>query len=176
VPVRYLSPGREGRRTSRVRRSSTLVPLVLCLAAMAEGCDSGGQAGSAAGGPTNPTPSVSTSSGTDHAPSGGSAPTKLQGHWLLVSKSGHKFKNRFELAIRDRQYGFPVGLVRGQVVAHGSEVDFYNEDLCDLAFPEGVGRYRWIVKGDLLHLERMGKDACATRRGVLDDATYRRIG
>jgi hypothetical protein len=159
-----------------VRRSSTLVPLVFCLAAIAEGCDSGGQAGSATGGPTNPTPAVPTASGTDHAPSGGPASTKLQGHWLLVSKSGHMFKNRFELEIRDRQYGFPVGLVRGQVVAHGPEVDFYNEDLCDLAFPQGVGRYRWTVKGELLHLDRIEKDPCATRRGVLDDATYRRIG
>jgi len=105
----------------------------------------------------------------------GFALTKLQGEWLLISKSGHAFKNRFELVIRDRHYGFPVGLVRGEVVAHGVEVDFYNEDLCDLPFPEGVGRYRWAVRGNVLHLDHMTKDPCATRGGVLDDAIYRRI-
>jgi hypothetical protein len=92
-----------------------------------------------------------------------------------LSKSGHAFKNRFELEVRDRQYGFPVGLVRGQVAAHGSEVDFYNEDLCDLAFPEGVGRYRWSVNGELLYLAGIEDDQCATRRGVLDGAKYRRL-
>jgi len=55
-------------------------------------------------------------------------------------------------------------------------VDFYNEDLCDLAFPEGVGRYRWIVNGELLHLDPIERDPCATRGGVLDDATYRGTG
>jgi hypothetical protein len=156
-----------------VRHRFRLVPLFVCLLAFADGCDSGPQAGSATGGTTNPTDA--TSSGSDNAPNGEPAPTKLQGHWLLVSKSAHTFKNRFELEIRDRQYGFPVGLVRGHVVTHDHEVDFYNEDLCNLAFPQGVGRYRWTVNGDLLHLERIEKDACATRRGVLEDATYRRI-
>jgi hypothetical protein len=152
-----------------------LVPLALCLVPIMSGCNSG-NTGTSASGLTDLTPTLSTSTGTDNAPSGGSAPTKLQGHWLLVSKSGHAFKNRFELEIRDRQYGFPIGLVRGQVVAHGNEVDFYNEDLCDLAFPKGVGRYRWTVKGELLYLAEIEKDRCATRRGVLDDAAYHRIG
>jgi hypothetical protein len=152
-----------------------MVLLAFCLVAIADGCDSGGQAGSATGEPNNPTAAVSASSGTDNAPSGGPAPTKLQGHWLLVSKSGHAFKNRFELEIRDRHYGFPVGLVREQVAAHGTEVDFYNEDLCDLAFPEGVGRYRWRVKGELLYLAEIDEDHCATRQGVLDGAKYRRL-
>jgi hypothetical protein len=41
-----------------------------------------------------------------------------------------------------RHYGFSIGLVRGEIVAQGNEVDLYNEDLCGLAFPKGVGRYR----------------------------------
>jgi hypothetical protein len=157
-----------------------LILLALCVVSIAEGCDSGAEAkGSAtatsSNGRTSPTAALSTTTGIDNAPSGGSAPTKLQGEWLLISKSGHAFKNRFELVIRDRHYGFPVGLVRGEVVAHGVEVDFYNEDLCDLPFPEGVGRYRWAVRGNVLHLDHMTKDPCATRGGVLDDAIYRRI-
>jgi hypothetical protein len=151
--------------------------VVFCLVAIGDGCDSGAE-GSGTDTSTvvqaSPTQALSTTSGIENVPSGGPAPTRLQGQWLLISKSGHTFKNRFELVIRDRQYGFPVGLVRGQVVAHGVEVDFYNEDLCDLPFPEGVGRYRWTVTGKLLHLDRIEKDPCATRRGVLDDATYRR--
>jgi hypothetical protein len=145
--------------------------LALCVVSIANGCDSGGEVkGSATAA------ALSTVSGINNAPNGGPAPTKLQGHWLLTSKSGHTFKNRFELVIRDRQYGFPVGLVRGEVVASEAfEVDFYNEDLCDLPFPEGVGRYRWTVKGKLLHLKDIKKDPCATRGGVLDDATYRRL-
>jgi hypothetical protein len=172
---RHLSRGRGRRRTRRVGHSSRLVPLVFCLLAIADGCDSGTHAGSATRGGNNPTPAVPTSRGIDNAPSGGPAPTKLQGHWLLVSKSGHTFTNRFELEIRDRQYGFPVGLVRGHLVTHGDEVDFYNEDLCSLPFPQGVGRYRWTVKGERLHLARIDNDPCATRRGFLEDATYRRL-
>jgi hypothetical protein len=164
-----------------VWQNSRLVLLAFCLFAIGNGCDSGGEAEGPATDSstvvqTSPTPALSTTSGIENAPSGGPAPTKLQGHWLLISKSGHTFKNRFELVIRGRQYGFPVGLVRGQVVAQNVEVDFYNEDLCDLAFPEGVGRYRWKVTGKLLHLDRIEKDPCATRAGVLVDATYRRIG
>ena len=157
-----------------------LILLALCVAATANGCDSRGEGNASATGTlsngTSPAAALSTTSGVDNAPSGGPAPSKLQGHWLLISKSGHTFKNRFDFAIRDRQYGFPIGLVRGEVVAPGPfEVDFYNEDLCDLPFPEGVGRYRWTVKGKLLHLDDLEVDPCATRRGVLDDATYRRV-
>jgi hypothetical protein len=78
-------------------------------------------------------------------PSGGPTPAELQGSWELVSKSGKTFKNRFELVIPARHYGFPIGLVRGEIVAQGNEVDLYNEDLCGLAFPKGVGRHRWTL-------------------------------
>jgi hypothetical protein len=106
-------------------------------------------------------------------PAGGPTPAELQGSWELVSKSGKTLKNRFELVIPARHYGFPIGLVRGEIVAQGNEVDLYNEDLCGLAFPKGVGRYRWTLAGEMLHLDLIGKDPCA-RAGVLNDATYRR--
>jgi hypothetical protein len=48
--------------------------------------------------------------------------------------------------------------VRGEIVAQGNEVDLYNEDLCGLAFPKGVGRYRWTLAGEMLHLDLIGKD------------------
>lgn len=112
------------------------------------------------------------------APSGGPTPAELQGSWELVSISGKTLKNlgRLELVIRGSHYGFPIGLVRGQIVARGNEIDFYNEDLCGLAFPKGVGRYRWSLAAEALHLELIGRDPCANRVGVLNDATYRRSG
>lgn len=154
-----------------------MILLALGCIAVFGGCSSGEKTG---GSSTHPSAVEQTSSGRtssiENVPSGAPAPSKLQGHWLLISKSGHTFKNRFDFAIRDRQYGFPIGLVRGEVVAPGPfELDFYNEDLCDLPFPEGVGRYRWTVRGNLLYVDDLELDPCATRRGVLDDATYRRV-
>jgi hypothetical protein len=147
------------------------VAVALLLALSLFGCDDKSPAAktsviSAGSGPTM------TSS--ENPVSGGPAPAELQGRWLLVSISKKAFKNRFELVIRDRHYGFPLGLVRGSIVAQGNEVDFYNEDLCDRACPEGIGRYRWNVRGDMLHLDLIGEEPCANRAGVLDDATYRR--
>jgi hypothetical protein len=162
-----------------VWQSSRLVLLVFCLVAIGDGCDSGAEGSETDTSTivrTSPTQALSTTNGIENAPTGGPAPTKLQGRWLLISKSGHTFKNRFELAIRDHQYGFPVGLVRGSIVAQGKKVDFYNEDLCGLAGPEGIGQYRWDVRGEILHLDLIGEDPCANRAGVLDDATYRRTG
>jgi hypothetical protein len=121
----HLSRGRVKRRNSGVRHSSIFVLLALSLVAVCDGCSRGEEAGGSATGASAVEPTSSaTTSGIENAPSGGPPPVKLQGHWLLISKSGHKFKNRFELEIRDRQYGFPVGLVRGHVVAHDAEVDF----------------------------------------------------
>jgi hypothetical protein len=134
------------------------------------GCNHGT---SASGASTASTGSVPTATIPEIAPSGGPTPAELQGSWELVSKSGKTFKNRFELVIPARHYGFPIGLVRGEIVAQGNEVDLYNEDLCGLAFPKGVGRYRWTLAGEMLHLDLIGKDPCACA-GVLNDATYRR--
>jgi hypothetical protein len=134
------------------------------------GCNHGT---SASGASTAPPGSVPTATIPEIAPSGGPTPAKLQGSWELVSKSGKTFKNRFELVIPARHYGFSIGLVRGEIVAQGNEVDLYNEDLCGLAFPKGVGRYRWALAGEMLHLDLIGKDPRA-RAGVLNDATYRR--
>jgi hypothetical protein len=120
------------------------------------GCNHGT---SASGASTASTGSVPTATIPEIAPSGGPTPAKLQGSWELVSKSGKTFKNRFELVIPARHYGFSIGLVRGEIVAQGNEVDLYNEDLCGLAFPKGVGRYRWGLAGEILHLDLIGKGA-----------------
>jgi hypothetical protein len=103
------------------------------------GCNHGT---SASGASTASTGSVPTATIPEIAPSGGPTPAKLQGSWELVSKSGKTFKNRFELVIPARHYGFSIGLVRGEIVAQGNEVDLYNEDLCGLAFRKGSVRAR----------------------------------
>jgi hypothetical protein len=41
---------------------------------------------------------------------------------------------------------------------------------------EGVGRYRWTLEGDTLHLDMIGNDECSGRQTILDDATYERTG
>jgi hypothetical protein len=100
------------------------------------GCSHGSPASDAST-PTTVSVPAATSSGS--APSGGPTPGQLQGSWELVSISGKPLKNlgRLELVIREGHYGFPIGLVRGQIVARGNEVDLYNEDLCALAFSQG---------------------------------------
>jgi hypothetical protein len=83
-----------------VWRSSKLGLVVFCLVAIADGCDSAAErsgTGTLTVVQASPTQALSTTSGIENAPSGAPAPTKVQGHWLLVSKPGYKFKNRFEL-------------------------------------------------------------------------------
>jgi hypothetical protein len=41
---------------------------------------------------------------------------------------------------------------------------------------EGVGRYRWTLEADTLHLDMIGNDECSGRQSTLDDATYERTG
>jgi hypothetical protein len=43
------------------------------------------------------------------------------------------------------------------------------------SFPEGVGRYRWTVKGNTLRFEQIGKEPCGGRADILDGAVYKRI-
>ena len=56
----------------------------------------------------------------------------------------------------------------------GNEIDFFNAAVCGLYLPEGVGRYRWRIKGRTLQLDVIGKDLCGGRVSGLD-ATFKRI-
>jgi hypothetical protein len=146
----------------------------LCFVAGLVAC--GGDKSSESG-----TSSASTSSGTRAStvvqrPSGGPAPGVLQGRWQLVSVVKKKITVDFQLIISDRKYTWKGSDVNGNVVAKGNEVVFFNESLCRLAFPEGVARYKWNVKAEMLHLHLVGKEPCRDRGGVFDDAMYRRLG
>jgi hypothetical protein len=41
-----------------------------------------------------------------------------------------------------------------------------DEDLCDLPFPEGVGRYKWILKGKLLRTDSRIEGCAACRASI----------
>ena len=58
----------------------------------------------------------------------------------------------------------------------GEEVAFFNAQMCGLALPDGVGRYRWAVKGSRLHFTAIDDDPCGGRAAILDDETYERVG
>jgi hypothetical protein len=63
----------------------------------------------------------------------------------------------------------------GEIVVRGNEIDFFNSALCGLSLPEGIGRYKWRIRGNILHLEVIGKDPCGGRASGID-ATFKRLG
>ena len=84
-------------------------------------------------------------------------PAKLQGSWELVSKSG-KTLNRFELVIRAHHYGFPIGLVRGEIVARATRSTSTTKISAGSPFPRAsagiagawrVRRFTWISSEEI---------------------------
>jgi hypothetical protein len=69
------------------------------------------------------------------------------------------------------------GSAQGRIVVNGDEIAFFNSNApsCPLRLPEGVGRYRWRLTGDKLHLTEIGNDPCV-RATHLAGATYLRSG
>ena len=62
----------------------------------------------------------------------------------------------------------------GEVEADGDVLKF--TAICGGSNVEGVGRYRWTLDGNALHLDLMGRDECSGRSAILEDATYKRSG
>jgi hypothetical protein len=60
-------------------------------------------------------------------------------------------------------------------VVRGDEIDFFSSAFCGLYLPEGVGRYKWRITGNMLHLDVIGKDPCGGRSSGID-ATFKRAG
>ena len=87
---------------------------------------------------------------------------------------------------RDRTYRFFPGRAgdhfgnqgrrahAGEVEADGDVLKF--TAICGGSNVEGVGRYRWTLDGNALHLDLMGRDECSGRSAILEDATYKRSG
>jgi hypothetical protein len=67
-------------------------------------------------------------------------------------------------------------LAHGDLVVNGEKVAFFNAQICGLALPDGVGRYRWTVKGSRLRFTPVDDDPCGGRAAILADETYERVG
>jgi hypothetical protein len=75
-----------------------------------------------------------------------------------------------ESSYRASRFGEAGG--SGEIVVRGDEIDFFNSAHCTLYLPEGVGRYRWTIKGNKLQLHVIEKDPCGGRAAI--DATFKR--
>jgi hypothetical protein len=95
-------------------------------------------------------------------------PVELQGTWFLSTAT-----DPVRIYLRETSYAAPQGR-SGKVEAEGDVLTF--TAICGGTAFEGVGRYRWTLEGDTLHLGMIGNDECSGRQSILDDATYERTG
>jgi hypothetical protein len=134
------------------------------------------------GAPSGETTSASTAaipSTTSEAPAGQPAPAELQGTWKLIAIDGKPYEAQFIIAISDRKYAVRSTDVNGDLVVNGSEIAFFNENLCirgTSGAGSRVGRYAWTLKGRTLHFDLVGSEPCGDRTGIFEDATYKRLG
>ena len=147
-------------------RLRTIYPLALVVVLGLGGC--GGQATPTAQSSPSPSPlpTVSTSACASAPastsppatpapgwPTGGAVPAELAGSWALGD---------FCLWLTGYTYDFGAG--RGNVVVNGAEIDFFNGEACGKTLPDGVGRWKWTVNGNMLTLSLLAGDPC--RRGI----------
>jgi hypothetical protein len=116
--------------------------------------------------------STSTRSATPTAPEH-PLPTELQATWMLDSGPT---SDPVRLYLRGMTYTATRGggSHAGEVEADGRVLKF--TAICGDSQIEGVGRYRWTLDGNTLHLDLMGRDECSGRSAILEDATYKRSG
>ena len=140
----------------------TLVVAVLASAALAA-CGGGSPSPSeeAAG-----TGSESTTTAAPEHP----LPVDLQGTWFLSTATA---TDPVRIYLRETSYAAMHGH-SGTVEAEGDVLTFTAR--CVGTPFEGVGRYRWTLEADTLHLDMIGNDECSGRQSILDDATYERTG
>jgi hypothetical protein len=155
--------------TSRPRRALTPLVAFACVAAVLLLVIVGvGHVISSRHG-TSATPPPARTAATP--PPGGPVPPALTGDWLLkgsnptdgpdVIFSG----NRFEIQTTG-------GTSFGRVAVRGSEIDFYNGDVCGISLPGGVGRYQWTLQAGILHFTPLIDDPCGGRTTPLANQSY----
>jgi hypothetical protein len=127
--------------------------------------------GGASSTPTEPG-ATDTLSATPTAP-GHPLPAELQATWRLDSGPT---SDPVRLYLRETTYTATRGggSHAGEVELDGRVMKF--TAICGGSNVEGVGRYRWRLKGNALHLDLMGRDECSGRSAILEDATYKRSG
>lgn len=129
--------------------------------------------GTTAASTSPPAATGASTAGSSGAPTGGTAPTELQGTWKLVS--GNALEKGTLFVIGDRHYRVPTHLAHGDLAVNGNQIAFFNAAICGLTLPEGIGRYHWTVKGGALHFQVIGEEPCGGRADILDGTTYERI-
>ena len=77
---------------------------------------------------------------------------------------------------RDRLAAVWVGVAGALAVSLGFGALLTFTSNCFGSRETTVGRYRWTLEEDNLHLEMIGKDQCGGRGDLLADATYERTG
>jgi hypothetical protein len=137
---------------------------MLAVMALAACGGSGSQPSeTAATGATSQTGPAATTAAPEHP-----LPVELQGTWFLSTATA---TDPVRIYLRETSYAAPIGR-HGTVEAEGDVLTF--TAVCGGTAFEGVGRYRWTLEGDTLHLDMIGKDECGGRGSILDDATYER--
>ena len=97
-------------------------------------------------------------------------PVELQGTWFLSTATA---TDPVRIYLRETSYAAPMGR-SGTVEAEGDVLTF--TAVCGGTAFEGVGRYRWTLEGDTLHLDMIGFDECSGLQSILDDAKLERMG
>jgi len=95
---------------------------------------------------------------------------ELQGEWFLSTATA---TDPVRIYLRETSYAAMRGH-SGTVEAEGDVLTFTAR--CVGTPYEGVGRYRWTLEADTLHLDMIGNDECSGRQSILEDATYERTG
>jgi hypothetical protein len=68
--------------------------------------------------------------------------------------------------------GFNSGT--GDVVVNNTEIDFFNGVVCALQLPDGVGRYKWTLRGGVLQFKLLNHDPCNRAAYFSENVTYTR--
>ena len=107
-------------------------------------------------------------------------PAQLIGDWLMapetvnaiISANGNSgcptpitaatCMVRFALTPTTYHWTTSLGLDErpGEVVVSRTEIDFFNGPACGLKLPQGVGRYAWMLTGDVLSFVLLAPDPC----------------
>jgi hypothetical protein len=163
------------------RIGSAAIPALLAtVAVLAASCGSSSSA-------------ASTPAAVSNRPAGGSVPAKLIGHWLMAPETVNLIMSadgnpgcpkpvtadtcmvQFTLTSTTYHWTTSLGLDArpGDVVVNRTEIDFFNGPACGLKLPQGVGRYTWMVTGDVLSFVALAPDPCP-RTAWLADQSYSR--
>lgn len=138
-----------------------------------------------------PTPSIAPSlTPVASPPQGSLVPTQLLGGWYVLpadinsavgytacplpstpAKCSVQIVFTATAATWPNNLGFPSCC--GDVVVNGSEMDFFNDSVCGIQLPDGVGRYTWTLTGRILHFTPLNQDLCPRSAWLANRNFYR---